>query len=337
MPKYSATPFDQAALDEYDLKDKLFKLIRESMSYDKHLAYKALYDALMQSLIIDENDIDKQLEDLPTQKKTRRDDQDQDPPADLEKEKKKRKQKNSKSSKKDKDQAGSFKKGKSPSKSSKTDKSVHADKTVHDVEMEAGEPVENDVVDAEDPTQADASAPKQDKSTWFKMVVVDRPESPDPEWHKEPTIDDAHEQTWFNEMVNAEKNQRTFDDVMDLVIDFTNFTKNCLKKDKITKADLEGPKIKLMKGIHKNYIEVEYNFEQCYLALSDQLDWVNPEGDRILHDFSKPLPLYGAPGHLTIPVDFFFNKDLKYLTTGNVEKKYDTSLTKLKAVRYDLE
>ncbi|GKB90189.1 hypothetical protein Tco_0962461 [Tanacetum coccineum] len=64
---------------------------------------------------------------------------------------------------------------------------------------------------------------------------------------------------------------------------------------------------------------------------------MNPEGDKFPHDFSKPLPLHGVPGRLTIPIDFFFNKDLKYLTTVNVEKNYVTSLTKTKAARYDLE
>ncbi|GJT84070.1 hypothetical protein Tco_1058412 [Tanacetum coccineum] len=103
------------------------------------------------------------------------------------------------------------------------------------------------------------------------------------------------------------------------------------------KADLKGLAFKLMKGRHKNYIELEYNFEQCYLALSDQLDWVNPESDRITHDLSKPLALHDAPGRLTIPVYFFFNKYLEYLTNGNAEKKYATSLTKPKAARYDLE
>nr|GEW44299.1 hypothetical protein [Tanacetum cinerariifolium] len=146
------------------------------------------------------------------------------------------------------------------------------------------------------------------------MVVVERPESPDPEWHKEPTVDGAPEHTWFNEMVNAEKNQRTFDDVMGSIIDFTNFSKNCLKKDKIMKADLEGLTFKLMKGKHKNYIELKFP-----------------------HDLSKPLPLHGAPGRLTILVDFFFNKDLEYITTRNVENKYATSFTKPKATRYDLE
>nr|GEY87378.1 hypothetical protein [Tanacetum cinerariifolium] len=47
---------------------------------------------------------------------------------------------------------------------------------------------------------------------------------------------------------------------------------------------------------------------------------------------NKPLTLHGALGRLTIPVDFFFNKDLEYITTGNVENKYATTLTKPKAV-----
>ncbi|GKD71488.1 hypothetical protein Tco_1325578 [Tanacetum coccineum] len=36
---------------------------------------------------------------------------------------------------------------------------------------------------------------------------------------------------------------------------------------------------KLLKGTCKSYIELEYNMEECYRALSDQLDWNNPEGD----------------------------------------------------------
>nr|GEW61195.1 hypothetical protein [Tanacetum cinerariifolium] len=82
-----------------------------------------------------------------------------------------------------------------------------------------------------------------------------------------------------------------------------------------------------------NNIELEYNLEPCYLALTDQIDWANPEGGKCPYDLSKPLPLQGPPGHKTIHVDFFFNKDLKYLKTGNKEKKYVVLLTKLKAAR----
>ncbi|GJS28685.1 hypothetical protein Tco_0489305 [Tanacetum coccineum] len=67
------------------------------------------------------------------------------------------------------------------------------------------------------------------------------------------------------------------------------------------------------------------------------LDWENPEGDKRPYDMSKPLPLQGPPGHLTILVDFFFNNDLEYLKTGNKERKYVASLTKTKATRYDLK
>ncbi|GJT31727.1 hypothetical protein Tco_0922146 [Tanacetum coccineum] len=115
-------------------------------------------------------------------------------------------------------------------------------------------------------------------------------------------------------MVNAEKDPVTFDDLMGSTVDFTKFAKNCLKKDKLTKANLKGPAFKLLKGNYRKYIELEYNMEQCYLALTDQIDWANPEGNRCPYDLSKPLPLKGPPGRTTILVDFF-NKDLEYMKT----------------------
>ncbi|GJS89673.1 hypothetical protein Tco_0772309 [Tanacetum coccineum] len=69
------------------------------------------------------------------------------------------------------------------------------------------------------------------------------------------------------------------------------------------------------------------------VTFEDVMGSVNQEGNRIPHDLSKPLPLQGPPSHLKIPVDFFFNKYLKYLTGGNTKRRYSTSLTKLKAVR----
>ncbi|GJR76779.1 hypothetical protein Tco_0089144 [Tanacetum coccineum] len=125
------------------------------------------------------------------------------------------------------------KKGKTPSKPSSTDKSVNAKETVHEDAMEADE------------TNGNA-----------------RPETSNLEWHKEPNADDAPEQNWFNELVNAEKDPLTFDDLIGSTINFTKFSKNHLKKDKITKANLEGPTFKLLKGTYRNNIELEYNLEQ---------------------------------------------------------------------------
>ncbi|GKC63045.1 hypothetical protein Tco_1095643, partial [Tanacetum coccineum] len=48
-------------------------------------------------------------------------------------------------------------------------------------------------------------------------------------------------------------------------------------KDKITKADLEGPTFELLKNGFKNNIKLEYNMEQCYLAMTDITEWANPE------------------------------------------------------------
>nr|GEZ11661.1 hypothetical protein [Tanacetum cinerariifolium] len=59
MPKYSTTPYDQAADDEHKQKDILFRMMMASKSHEKHLAHKVLYDALIQSLLMDENDMDR--------------------------------------------------------------------------------------------------------------------------------------------------------------------------------------------------------------------------------------------------------------------------------------
>ncbi|GJY84331.1 hypothetical protein Tco_0497707 [Tanacetum coccineum] len=207
-------------------------------------------------------------------KKRRHDDKDKDPSADSEKGKKKRRRKDSEPSKY-KDTAGSLKKGKAPSQPSKTDKTVNADETIQEAAMESEEPVQDNDVNAEEQSKDDA-APKRDNSIWFKQDV-----------------------NWFNELVNAEKDPVIFDDLMGSTIDFTKLAKNCLKKDKITKANLEGLAFKLLKGTCRNNIKLEYNLEQCYLALSDQLDWAN--------------------------------------LIGNKEMKYASSLTKTKAARYELK
>ncbi|GKE76831.1 hypothetical protein Tco_1542951, partial [Tanacetum coccineum] len=71
MPKHSSIPFDQAALDEFEEKDKLFQMMSKSRSYNKHPTHKALYDALALSLSVDEDDMEKQIIQQPSYKKRR--------------------------------------------------------------------------------------------------------------------------------------------------------------------------------------------------------------------------------------------------------------------------
>ncbi|GKA33187.1 hypothetical protein Tco_0719554 [Tanacetum coccineum] len=59
MPKYSVKSSDKAILDEYDQKSALFQTMTESKSFKKHPAHKALYHALMESLLANEEGMDQ--------------------------------------------------------------------------------------------------------------------------------------------------------------------------------------------------------------------------------------------------------------------------------------
>ncbi|GJW82975.1 retrovirus-related pol polyprotein from transposon TNT 1-94 [Tanacetum coccineum] len=63
----------------------------------------------------------------------------------------------------------------------------------------------------------------------------------------------------------------------------------------------------------------------------------NPDGDCYPFYLSKPLPLQGHLGHLTIAADYFFNNDLEYLKSSDPERTYTTSITKTKEARYEIE
>nr|GEY08548.1 hypothetical protein [Tanacetum cinerariifolium] len=137
MPKHSSTLFNKATLAIHDQKDKLYKMIREFKAYNRRLTHKSLFNALVVSLSVDKDDMDK-LEDPPLQKKRRRDDHDKDISADADKDSKKKKRKDHdvSSSTKTKDQPTSSK-GTNLSKSLKTDKTMQAEETIEDHDQEA--------------------------------------------------------------------------------------------------------------------------------------------------------------------------------------------------------
>ncbi|GJW95019.1 hypothetical protein Tco_0174691 [Tanacetum coccineum] len=105
-------------------------------------------------------------------------------------------------------------------------------------------------------------------------------------------------------------------------------------KKKLYKADLEGPAFNLVKAFHKNNVFLQFQMDECHKLLTNKVDLVNPEGHQILRNIYEPLPLGGPPGQVTIQPQFFFNKDLEYLLTGDKERKTALSISKLKAARY---
>nr|GFC07137.1 hypothetical protein [Tanacetum cinerariifolium] len=76
------------------------------------------------------------------------------------------------------------------------------------------------------------------------------------------------------------------------------------------------------------------SMEECHRIFTDQVDLINPEGHRIMLDIRKPLPPGGPPGQVTIQSQYYFNKDLKYLVSGDKGRRSTLSISKLKAAHY---
>ncbi|GKD30720.1 hypothetical protein Tco_1241498 [Tanacetum coccineum] len=135
---------------------------------------------------------------------------------------------------------------------------------------------------------------------------------------------------------STNKSLKDFDELMSTPIDFSGYILNGLKIKNLTQEILLGPAFKLLKGTRSNFAELEYDFEECYKALSEKLDWENPEGGDYPFDLSKPLPLIKRGKRQRVPFEYFINNDLKYLQGGVSTMTYTTSTTKSKAAQYDL-
>ncbi|GJX44271.1 hypothetical protein Tco_0260947 [Tanacetum coccineum] len=162
--KYLGSSLGDILLEnEYKQKDIMFKMMTATKSYEKHPSHKSLYDALIQSLFVDEDNMDRAFVDPPIQTKRKNDDKDQDPFARLDqgKEKKRQRTKEFEPAKKYSTSKDSSK-GKTPSNTSKTSKSVTIVETVkehvHAMTMDVEELDLDNVVDDVnlDQPQADA-------------------------------------------------------------------------------------------------------------------------------------------------------------------------------------
>ncbi|GJT81328.1 hypothetical protein Tco_1055670 [Tanacetum coccineum] len=62
-PKYTITSSDSAKLQEFDQKRTLFETMTKTKSFNKNTKHKALYHALMESILKDEYAMDKGVTD----------------------------------------------------------------------------------------------------------------------------------------------------------------------------------------------------------------------------------------------------------------------------------
>ncbi|GJW69516.1 hypothetical protein Tco_0126433 [Tanacetum coccineum] len=94
-------------------------------------------------------------------------------------------------------------------------------------------------------------------------------------------------------MVSATKDLLTFNDLMATPVDFSKYVLNQLKIDNLTQDILLGHAYNLLKHTCTSSIELEYNFQECFNALTAKLDWNNSEGDLYPFDLVKKLHGYG--------------------------------------------
>ncbi|GKD84263.1 hypothetical protein Tco_1351102, partial [Tanacetum coccineum] len=219
-----------------------------------------------------------------------------------------------------------------PSRSFKQKTAPQSEQPVNDV------PIPDDVHILESEDTGAAHLPKiKTRPDWLKPVpeeeisktpepdsVVPLNDLPEPKSNQANAIANAYKDPEENKLIRKTGYMRSF----------VKWYYKQIGNSKLSKADLEGPAFKLVRPFHKNSISLQYQMEKCHLLLTDQIDLANPEGNRIVPNVSKPLPLGGPPGQVTIQPQYFFNKDLEYLVLGDKERRNALSISKLKASYY---
>nr|GFC21503.1 hypothetical protein [Tanacetum cinerariifolium] len=150
-----------------------------------------------------------------------------------------------------------------------------------------------------------------------------------------PVFETGDDQSWISVLARQTDACSLFNELLDTPIDFSNFIMNRLGVATLTPELLVSPTYELMRGSCNSLTELEYHLEEVYKATTDQLDWVNPEGQQYPHNLLQPLPLIpDNRGRRVIPFEHFINNDLEYLRGGASSRKYTTSVTKTKAADY---
>nr|GFA10691.1 hypothetical protein [Tanacetum cinerariifolium] len=147
---------------------------------------------------------------------------------------------------------------------------------------------------------------------WFSQPQ--KPPTLDRDWNKTLPAVHGSIQLWISELAKQADSRTSFNELLHTPLDISNFIMNQLKVDTLTPELLAGPTYELMKGSCKSLIELEYHLEEVYKATTDQLDWVNPEGQQYPYNLLQPLSLIpNNRGRRVIPFAHFINNDLEYL------------------------
>ncbi|GJW85981.1 hypothetical protein Tco_0159126 [Tanacetum coccineum] len=200
-----------------------------------------------------------------------------------------------------------------------------------DLYMDEGTTADEQALSSDDEVGRDHIPTVNLRQSWWKPLTEDRPSTPEPAW----TIPSSDLSMPTNNWASALKSTYEPPQENSLLAqtgDMATFMDWFCKQrgiSELTPKDLEGPAFEIIKVFHPDVIHLQFQMEECHKLLTDQVD------DAIIrYNVSKPLPLGGEPGHVTIQPDFFFNKDLEYLRYGRKGGRPALSISKMKAAYY---
>nr|GFB36718.1 hypothetical protein [Tanacetum cinerariifolium] len=124
---------------------------------------------------------------------------------------------------------------------------------------------------------------------WFSQPR--RPPSPDRARNTALPAAQGDAQSWISELAKQADARSSFNELLDTPIDFSNFIMHRLNVDTLTLDLLAGATYELMRGSCSSLTELVYHLEEVYKATTNQLDWVNPEGQQYPHNLLQPLLL----------------------------------------------
>nr|GEV74508.1 hypothetical protein [Tanacetum cinerariifolium] len=111
---------------------------------------------------------------------------------------------------------------------------------------------------------------------WFSQQQ--KPPTTDRDWNKTLSATHGSIQLWISELAKQSDTRSSLNELIDTLLDFSNFLINRLKVDTLTLEFIAGPTYELLKGSCKSLVVLKYHLEDVSKATTDQLDWVNPEG-----------------------------------------------------------
>nr|GEU59645.1 hypothetical protein [Tanacetum cinerariifolium] len=242
--KYSIKSSDKAALKEFD--QKRFETMTKSKSFNQNSKNKALHHALMDSMLEDEDAMDKGVADIQKKRKPNDEGRDEDPPVGSDQGLKRRKtRKDAGPAKRSKSTGSSKDKTPSQPNPKSIGKSIHAKEAVYEAEAtemqqnqgdDMGNTDEPPIVEAALKNDCPGTVPYTGNRYGTGMVLV--------------------------RFSDSSRNAYPYNKLMSTPIDFTAYAMNHLQNTNLTRAVLVGLAYKLLKGTCKSYTELEYNMEE---------------------------------------------------------------------------